>query len=123
MNYKAFRVEFQEAVEDLEKKFNIKLKLGSISYNTIQFNSKITGTFQTEEAKKDVEDLFRMNAKGFGVDPDWYHLVVKEKSGEEFRILDINTRASKNVLNIERISDGQRFGASVNWVLGNIKNK
>lgn len=123
MDYKLFRSQFSEAVKELEKEHNISLSIGSISYNSTKFTTRLTGSFEDDDAEESRKIQFEQTAKLLDIPADWYNKIIKEKSGEEFMIVDINTRARKNVLKIERVSDGAKYGAPISWVKGNLNNK
>jgi hypothetical protein len=50
-----FRKDFAEAVKDLEKKYGVKLELHSISYNDIEFRTKLTATKIGETGEKKID--------------------------------------------------------------------
>jgi hypothetical protein len=52
---KEFRVDFQDAVKGLEKKYNVKIELGSISFGETEFHTKLTAT-KTDASGNKQED-------------------------------------------------------------------
>lgn len=50
-----FRKDFDSAVAELEKKYELKIELGSISYDNISFHGKMTCTTLSESGEKEVD--------------------------------------------------------------------
>lgn len=54
--FRSFREDFQKAVEGLEKKYNLSISLGDITYNDEKFTTRLTATDQRKI--KTPEDIF-----------------------------------------------------------------
>jgi hypothetical protein len=54
---KAFRQDFANTVKDLEKKYGVKVELGSISYGETDFHTKMTCTKTSSDGKKKVDTV------------------------------------------------------------------
>ena len=82
-----FRIEFQKAVEQLEKDFGVAISLGTISFNASELRAKMTarvGNAIPTATKNDfnVGDVVGINHK-------------KINPNDEFKILKINNKSIK----------------------------
>jgi len=97
-NFKEFRVDFAEAMKAVEEKHGLKIGIGNISYNATQFTSKITvvesdGTDRSVEDIK-YEDAYKKSCQLFGLELEWLGAEF-EGQGKSFKVIGLNTRASK----------------------------
>ena len=115
---KQFRIDFQNAVSDLEKKHEAKISLGSIRFSSYEFSGKITvkkisipvsdgKTISPEQYEFEKYcELYGLQKEDFGK--------TFSMSGKEFRISGINVKASKNCINIT--GNGKQYKTSVEQV-------
>ena len=108
-NFKAFREDFKSAVADLEKKYGVTMKIGSISYSDNAFSTKLSvvnGTSATDAERNE----FEQNVYAVSI----YGLTVKDYGREfasprgTFTLVGVKPRAQKNPL-IIRSKDGKQY--------------
>jgi hypothetical protein len=128
---KSFRSDFSEAVKNLENKYAVKISLGTISFDSYQFHSKL-------EVKKTVIPI----ADGKTISPEQFEFekycglvgLKKEDFGKSYiskgiklTLSGINLKASKNIILLTG-SNGNGYCLSVEqWqkaiMFENMKNK
>lgn len=111
---KKFRIDFTETVKDLEKKYNVKVELGSISFGETSFHVKMTcDRVNSDGSKKVDEDKFNALAGLYGLNAkigDTYAI-----SGITFTITDFDSKKPKYpVLSVG--SDGKSYKAPIEYV-------
>ena len=111
---KEFRVDFQDVVKGLEKKYNVKIELGSISFGETEFHTKLTAT-KTDASGNKQEDTshFKMLAELYGLKAslgDSY-----KAKGITFTIYNIDTKKSKYP-SLTHGSDGKNYKAPIEYV-------
>lgn len=107
--FRAFREDFQKAVEGLEKKYNLSISLGDITYNDEKFTTRLTATDQRKI--KTPEDIFHINAKLFPsvFKPDMYGKLFRGQDGKLYRLEAINPNARKNYCRVVCVADQKNY--------------
>ena len=119
-----FRASFNEAVKELEKEYEVSIKLGNIQYGDISFTSKIevtSGGNAEEVAKNRYED----DLKTYG----YRYPELKTEhfddgilyQGQKVRIVGIKPRSPKYPI-IYQTEDGKRWKASYQAVQHQLKH-
>lgn len=98
---KSFRTDFATAVAQLEKKYGIKLDIGSISFDASSFSCRLTG----ETTGKAGSDWARF-ADGYGLKADDYGKTFSYK-GRTYKLVGLKI-GNKYCITTER-DDGQEF--------------
>ncbi|MDD4308675.1 MAG: hypothetical protein PHU53_07725, partial [Thermoplasmata archaeon] len=80
-NLKNFRSDFCKAVEQLEKKYNVKVEFGDIKYSTNDFHGKVT-VKNLSETGEEIDNSFKDYAGMFGLNPDWQGKTLQPRTGE-----------------------------------------
>jgi hypothetical protein len=112
---KMFRKDFDVAVATLGKKYNVKVELGSISYDEESFRSRITCTKVTESGEKKVDtSRFDLLKNIYGLKADIGDKYSNWK-GITFTIYDIDPKKSKYPVLVKG-SDGKNYKASVDMI-------
>lgn len=99
-----FRVDFAKAVADLEAQYGVKIRLGSITYNTNDFHTKMeVKNVGTDEASS--KAIWEgEQAKAF-----WKNSLVKKveydrwyvgNDGHSYKVIGFNPSRPKNILRI-----------------------
>ena len=114
---KVFRTDFSEAVKELEAVYDVKIELGTISYNESSFKSRLTVTNigdngMLESNSKD----FPLYAKMLGVPSDWMNKEFMTRNGDKLRIIGLNPRRPKNAVELEGVNNGKKYKASIAYV-------
>jgi hypothetical protein len=105
---KNFRSDFDKAITELEKKYNITISQGSISYSENEFHMKITAKKNTTTSGKSTEQAdFEKYCELFGLKPSDYGKTFKS-NGKEFMITGLNVRA-RSMPVIAYCSDGKSY--------------
>jgi len=109
-----FRKDFSLVVKELEEKYNVKIELGSITYNSTSFHGRITCTEISEEGEKvvDMQEFnLTKNIYGFkGNIGDTYN-----DGNHTFKVIGLDSRKPKYPVILER-EDGKRFKSTINAV-------
>ena len=109
---KTFRTDFSKAVESLEKKYNVKIEVGAISYDSTHFTFKANCTALNENGKKEVDkstfEAFKVALGLKGNLNDRY----KASNGVIMTIVDIDPRKPKYPVLLEG-SDGKKYKNTV----------
>jgi hypothetical protein len=109
-----FRTDFEKTVKELEKKYSVKIEIGSISYSDNSFHTKMTCTSTTEDGKKIIDtSKFEMYKELFGLKANLGDTYTTK--GITFTIYDIDDRKSKYPV-LTMGSDGKRYKAPVDYV-------
>lgn len=115
---KAFRIDFQDAVKELEKKYQVNLKLGAISYTANEFHGKVTATKTTPEAKQANAELERLQWKNLatflGMKEDDYGKSFRD-NGKVMTIIGINPKSRKYPI-LLKADNGKVYNGGVTWV-------
>lgn len=101
---KAIRVSINDALAFVEKAHGIKLKIGlNMSYDETTFRTKLEGSLVNDSGT--VEDGQRSDFKKFAtmfdLNPEWLDKEIV-LGDDTFTVTGLNTRASKNVVRIEK---------------------
>jgi len=119
---KLFRNEFASAMRALEKRFNISVNIGNISYNSAGFNSKLTVKCIDSNGETMTDPRAEANAKwavrGKGIDPCTSNVIGEfwvTRSGETVKVIDYKTKNSRYPLIYVKDSehDNRQFKAPV----------
>lgn len=105
---KNFRKDFEKAMKELESKYEISIKLGSISYSSTDFSAKVTANVTGEEANEKEKTEFENYAKIYGFNPSDYGKEVTIQ-GRRFQFVGFNHRCSKNICSIKEVETGKLF--------------
>ena len=103
-----FRIDFNNAMKELEEKYKISIELGKISYDDAKFTAKITANVIGEEAKEKEREEFEQYARLYGFNSDDYgkEIVIQ---GKRFRFIGFNHRCPKNICKIIEIATGTSY--------------
>lgn len=106
-----FEKDFMEAVISLEKKYDVTISLGRITYNENQFYTKMT-----VENGRDPDLIAEHNFDNevwkyadIGLKKGMYRQLFLNRNGEKFAILGFIPNAKKYPLHVVRFSDGTHF--------------
>ena len=112
-----FRTDFEDAVKDLETKYNVSLSLGSISYSDKEFHGKLTADVVNPETGKSVDkdkENFMKYCHVFGLAVTDYGKTFKHNT-KIFEIIGIKPNARKNAI-IIKDQNGRDFVAPVDMI-------
>jgi hypothetical protein len=102
VNLNNFRNDFAKAMEELEKKYGVKVEMGRISYNEHEFSTKLNVTNATND--EELEKTKFMNAiapfANYGLYADDYKKEFKIQ-GKTYQLIGVKPRARKNPLIIK----------------------
>ena len=117
-NLTAFRKDFKKAVEELEKKYDVTISLGSITYEEDRFSSRMSvknGSDPDDVARMDF-DADAWKYAHLGIQRGMYKRIFVGLTGQRYAIVGINTRAKKYPLEIISVSDGLRHRAPESFI-------
>jgi hypothetical protein len=109
-----FRTDFALAVKDLEKKYNAKIELHTISYSENEFHTKLTVTRTDASGQKKVDTKrFNQLAELFGLKASLGDSYTAK--GITFTIYDLDPKKSKFPV-LSHGSDGKSYKAPIEYV-------
>lgn len=106
INFKDFRVDFEKAVEELGKKYNLSIKAENITYNDSSFTLKVKAVRTDIDGEKEefMRGLRIMKFEGFTEDDFKKEVVLR---GKKYKILGFKPGRKYDVLT-ER-EDGEKY--------------
>ena len=109
-NLKVIRVAIDTALREVEEAHGIKLNMGNISFDETTFRTKLEASIVNE--KGIVEDRqrtdFTQYATMYDLNPEWLDKEIV-LGDDTFTVTGLNTKASKNVVRIEK-ANGKTYG-------------
>ena len=108
-NLEAFRADFKQAMQALQKKYDVTISLGRITYYEERFSGKLTVTNgrDPEDAARNAFDADVWKFDYLGLQPGMYNRVFIGTDGKRYAIQGFNTRAKKWSIKMKCISDGE----------------
>ena len=115
-NFKAFREDFKAAVAALEKKYEVTLTIGSISYTENYFSTKLTGVTGAS-AEEPERNEFERNVRAVGIcgltKKDYGRKFVTPRG--TFALVGIRPRAHKAPL-LVRDEKGKQYACAPSFL-------
>lgn len=108
-----FVLDFDKAVNDLEKKYGVTISLGKITYEKDRFYTKMMVN-NSQDPEKIAEQNFDAEVWKYddiGLKPGMYRQMFLSPSGEKFAILGFDPNARKYPLRVVRFAAGKYFRA------------
>ena len=105
--FKAFRVEVEEALKPLAEKYGAGVVAGNINYGPydlgikVEFKKLSTATNNVEQAE------FETYCKMYGFKPEDYGKIYKGAKGKEYKLVGFNLAAPKYPFRIVDMSTGK----------------
>ena len=116
---RAFRKDFEEAMKPLERKYNISIELGTITYYEENFKASFTAT--NGVSKGDVErNKFDANVwkyKHLGLDKGMYNRLFIGGNARIYALQGFQTNARKYPLIILDVETGERGKAGERFII------
>lgn len=101
----------QLMLKELEKKYSVSIKTGTMRYTNNDFSFKVTADLK-DPAKSDVENdkaQFIANCWKFNAKPEWFGKSFTDARGFEFKVIGINPRKRKKAFIIQRKDNKQNY--------------
>lgn len=115
-DFTLFRQDLKKALEQVEKKYGLRITPGQISYDSLSFVIKLTAEKTVGKNGEEIDpekENFKQICNLYGLEPEDYkarcHITGESQT---FIITGINQRARKNAIQITRESDGQKYVCS-----------
>lgn len=93
VDWKVLIGDIKEALEAVEKKHNVSIKLGTLRYSSTSFNVKIEGLINTEDKSGEKAEFDRL-CRAFGLTSEDYKKTFSYK-GKTFELIGFNIKARK----------------------------
>ena len=106
--FDSFKVDVEDALKDVAKKYNVDIKAGHISYGSISFKLGLEVTQKVNGASDAGEATWSYYCGSYGFKRDDYGKIVTIK-GEKYRISGINERSKYHIL-VKRVKDDVEYG-------------
>ena len=109
-NLKVIRVAIDTALREVEEAHGIKLNMGNISFDETTFRTKLEASVINERGiVQDRERTdFTQYATMYDLNPEWLDKEIV-LGDDTFTVTGLNTKASKNVVRIEK-ANGKIYG-------------
>lgn len=105
-DFPKIRADFQNAVADFEKKYNVKVQMGNISFDEYEFSSKVTFTsnemFSDDVRKKE----FAKHAELYGVTAEDFKKQFTVK-GKTYEVIGFEIGRPKYPIRVREIATGK----------------
>lgn len=106
---KEFRLEFAEAVKELEAKHDVKIRMGNISMQpNVEFTTKLTVSNNTVNGVDAKEVKFTLEAFMFGFKETDYKRKIKLQ-GQIYELVGFNRKSPKNDCTIVTLDGKKQF--------------
>lgn len=116
MNLKKFQKDFAEAVETLEKEYDIKMTLGNISYSQDSFHTKLE-CVNVSSLKSPKEEFANNCIYTFGlIKPEMYNREFTAADNKKYRLTGINPKARKNFCIITSVANGTEYACPPGFI-------
>ena len=115
-----FRVDFAEAVKDLEAKYGIIIELGNIKFSIDNFEAKLIA--KEGDSKEDVNEAeFRSYCRSYGLEPSDFdrrftYSTLIGGDGEDYIIIGIKPSKRTYPIICRRVRDNKTYGFSANAI-------
>ena len=111
-NLKVIRVAIDTALREVEEAHGIKLNMGNISFDETTFRTKLEASVINERGiVQDRERTdFTQYATMYDLNPEWLDKEIVF-GDDTFTVTGLNTKASKNVVRIEK-ANGKIYGCT-----------
>ena len=105
--FKNLRTDIESALQEVEKKYGIKLTCGAISYGVVDFTVKLNGV-KNDGNTDGQKALFEERCRYYGFEPKDYEreLVIGKN---KYKLVGFNVKARTNPCEIQRVSTGQIY--------------
>ncbi len=112
------RKDFMAAMAPLEEKYDITVKIGSITYNPDMFSSKmeVRNSRDPETIARNGFDANVWKYEHLGFREGMFKRIFIGADGQRYAVSGFNTRAKKRAIKMTRVSDGAKFAAPERFV-------
>lgn len=93
-NLKAMREDFQLAMKDFEKKYNVSVVMGNISYSELEFHAKVTVTSKEKNSEDNERAEFERNCRMYGLTKEDYGRIIQHK-GKNYTLIGFENSRPK----------------------------
>ena len=113
-----FRKDFNEAMEALQRKHNISISLGRITYEEERFSAKLSVNMT-----QDPEDIARANFDAeawkfddIGIHEGMYKRIYIGRDGKRYAIIGLKPRSYKQPIRSIGVEDGKHYMAGKGFI-------
>ena len=100
-----FRKDFEEAIRDLESKYDLKLELGGITYD--ELNQNFTATLKARDNRGGEQATFNRYCSWYGLTPEDYKRRFTDRR-HVYEIVGFDTRSKKYPIIVRHIDKGTK---------------
>lgn len=112
-----FRKDFEQAVRSLEDKYNLKLELGTITYN--ELNQNFTASLKALDNRGGEQASFNRYCSWYGLTPEDYKKRFIDRR-HVYEIVGIDTRSKKYPIIVRDIETGNEVRYTSEYIRNNI---
>lgn len=122
INFKQFRQDLNEAMKSVMEKYGLdSLDAGNISYSDTDFTVKVKAQLKlTDATKKAAQETTKSLLKMYGLSGDVLNQTIRLQN-KTFKVTGVNTRNSKNPIEITEISTGKQYKCPVSTITNALK--
>ena len=113
-----FRADFNKAMEELSEKYDLTIKLGTITYWDDHFTAKLEANAgrDPEQIKKAMFDRNVWKVAKLGIREGMYMRIFVGKDKRRYALTGINTQATRYPLEYMDIRTGQEYKGSGSFI-------
>lgn len=122
INFKQFRQDLNEAMKSVTEKYGLdSLDAGNISYSDTDFTVKVKAQLKLTDATKNAaQETTKSLLKMYGLSGDVLNQTIRLRN-KTFKVTGVNTRNSKNPIEITEISTGKQYKCPVSTITNALK--
>jgi len=117
LTLKEFRRDFKETVANLEAQYDVKIDLGSITFQKSQFTSRLTVKSNTVDGVDSEAYDFERHMRFYDFKKSDYKRKLR-LDGDVFEFIGFNPKSPKNSCSIRSTTSGRSYSCTANTVKG-----
>lgn len=114
-NLDKFRIDFNEAVKDLENKYNVVIKMGTISYDQDQFSFRVQANNGTSEEDVRRRDYLKRCSEYYLTPQDLNNLTFNY-NGRDYVVSGLSSRKTKFAILAKDRLTGKEYGFTLDAI-------
>lgn len=116
-----FRQDVQNALKEVEKKYEMFIEPGNISYNNVSINLKLMCTEKIDGAESSGQVNWNANCHYYGFKPEDFGKTLYI-DGVKYQIAGINMNATRMPIILKKVGEDSMVKVTVNLALNSLEN-
>ncbi len=113
--------DFANHIKEFEREWGVKIEMrgGKFDASTLQprMTIRLAGETKIEDQYAAQAKCWEVNWQWMGFQKDWLHKTVKDFSGQEFKIVGLNSRRPRRPVAIVNLKTGKMHVANKEWLI------